>query len=55
VQANMGRRSQLRIAGVPVGVEITEDMPVARADTAERDTGSIIIVVATDAPCCLIS
>jgi len=50
VQANMRRRSQLRIAGVPVGLEITEDMPVAKVDAAERDTGSIIIVIATDAP-----
>ena len=63
VQANYGRRGLLRIDGVPVGAEIpisevtspyrdrrraerglTIDMP-----TRERD-GSIIIIVATDAP-----
>ena len=43
VQCNCGRRSQLQIAGVPVGVEIP-DHPVY------GDTGSIIIAVATDAP-----
>jgi D-aminopeptidase len=44
VQCNYGRRSQLRIAGVPVGQEIA-DHPVR-----DEDIGSIIIVVATDAP-----
>ena len=44
VQANFGRRSQLRIAGVPVGREITTGAP--RRD----DAGSIIVVIATDAP-----
>jgi len=51
VQANFGRRNQLRIAGVPVGTEITEG---ARSSTLtgplSEDIGSIIIVVATDAP-----
>lgn len=46
VQANYGSRDQLRIAGVPVGKEIKDLMP-KRGDT---DTGSIIVVVATDAP-----
>ncbi len=44
VQCNYGRRDQLRIAGVPVGKEIPEHT------VYESDTGSIIIVVATDAP-----
>ncbi|MFY9560192.1 MAG: P1 family peptidase [Terriglobales bacterium] len=44
VQCNYGDRDQLRIAGVPVGREIP-DHPVWK-----DDTGSIIIVVATDAP-----
>jgi D-aminopeptidase len=44
VQCNYGRRDQLRIAGVPVGKEIP-DHPAY-----ESDTGSIIVVVATDAP-----
>ena len=46
VQANYGARSALTIAGVPVGQEITDLMPKAGA----ADTGSIIVVVATDAP-----
>jgi D-aminopeptidase len=51
VQCNCGRRAQLRIAGVPVGQEITENVPYARNfPHAGDDTGSIIIVVATDAP-----
>jgi L-aminopeptidase/D-esterase-like protein len=44
VQCNYGERDQLRIAGVPVGKEIPEH--TLRKD----DVGSIIIVVATDAP-----
>lgn len=44
VQANYGLRQQLRIAGVPVGEEITD------GTFRPRETGSIIIVVATDAP-----
>jgi L-aminopeptidase/D-esterase-like protein len=53
VQANHGRRSELRVAGVPVGAEIPIAPPRARAaaDPADdREMGSIIIVVATDAP-----
>jgi D-aminopeptidase len=44
VQCNYGWRSQLRIAGVPVGREITENT------IRDDDIGSIIVVVATDAP-----
>ncbi len=44
VQCNYGWRNQLRIAGVPVGREITDH--TVRND----DVGSIIVVVATDAP-----
>ena len=50
VQCNCGARRQLRIAGVPVGQEL-ENAPVVarnRIDTPE-DTGSIIIVISTDA------
>ena len=48
VQANHGSRDQLRIAGVPVGVEIG----VAPRGDGENDprSKSIIIVLATDAP-----
>ncbi len=44
VQCNFGTRHLLRIAGTPVGYEIT-GKPVW-----DDDTGSIIVVVATDAP-----
>ena len=44
VQCNYGWRNQVRIAGVPVGREITENT------TRNDDIGSIIVVVATDAP-----
>jgi L-aminopeptidase/D-esterase-like protein len=48
VQANHGRRDLLRIAGVPVGRAITDLMPArGKADSGQ---GSIIVVVATDAP-----
>ena len=47
VQANMGGRRELRIAGVPVGEELSV-RPQPAADAPEL--GSIIIVVATDAP-----
>ncbi len=43
VQCNCGRRSQLLVAGAPVGREIP-------GSVYGEDTGSIIIVVATDAP-----
>ena len=44
VQANCGRRPGLTIAGVPVGKEITQNAVFS------QENGSIIIVVATDAP-----
>ena len=43
LQANFGRRSQLMIAGVPVGKEIP-------GDVYKQESGSCIAVVATDAP-----
>lgn len=50
-QCNFGMRSNLLVAGVPVGREITEDLPgPARKADATGDVGSVIIVVATDAP-----
>ena len=48
VQANYGRRDLLHIAGVPVGKEITDLLPT-RGKPADGQ-GSIIVVVATDAP-----
>jgi D-aminopeptidase len=50
VQCNYGVRPNLRIAGVPVGKEIPEDAAYSSASFGEVDRGSIIVVVATDAP-----
>jgi L-aminopeptidase/D-esterase-like protein len=63
VQCNCGRRPQLTIAGVPVGREIPQGTPYAQlaqpagpatgqlpGSEAAGDVGSIIIVIATDAP-----
>ncbi len=44
VQANFGLRRQLTVAGVPLGREITE------GTFRDDEAGSIIIVIATDAP-----
>ena len=50
VQCNCGSQRQLRIGGLLVGEELASP-PVASAGRPYReDTGSIIIVVATDAP-----
>ena len=40
----------MRIAGVPVGKEIPEERAYASTSFNESDRGSIIVVVATDAP-----
>ena len=51
VQCNCGSREQLRIAGIPVGVEIKNATAAAAGQPGmHEDLGSIIIVVATDAP-----
>lgn len=50
VQANYGGRSSLNVAGVPVGREITDLMPVRNSGDGTSGNGSIIVVVATDAP-----
>jgi D-aminopeptidase len=66
VQCNFGLRRQLRIAGVPVGQEISAPEPcydtTERLDSAQarercpagsdntQEHGSIIVIVATDAP-----
>jgi L-aminopeptidase/D-esterase-like protein len=47
VQANFGLREQLVIAGVPVGSLLTDLMPKLKPD---RKDGSIIVILATDAP-----
>ena len=56
--ANHGRRSQLTISGVPVGNHLLDTLGVRIAgvttgsisNTSEKEWGSIIIVLATDAP-----
>jgi D-aminopeptidase len=50
VQCNYGRRPNLRIAGVPVGLEIPDNAAYASASFDGAERGSIIVVVATDAP-----
>ena len=59
VQANYGKRAWLRVDGVPVGAEIgVDEVPSPYDDDGHRPatgmppagSGSIIVVVATDAP-----
>lgn len=50
VQANYGLRETLRIAGVPVGKHLQDDKAYTEENPTASETGSIIIVVATDAP-----
>jgi D-aminopeptidase len=50
VQCNYGRRQNLRIAGIPVGREIDSEDPYAWLPSDAADYGSIIVVVATNAP-----
>jgi len=62
VQANFGRRPELTVAGVPVGREIADLMPETNhragaepgilgvSDINVDHEGSVIVVVATDAP-----
>jgi len=50
VQCNYGRRLNLRIAGVPVGREIASEDPYAWLPSDSAELGSIIVVVATNAP-----
>jgi|HubBroStandDraft_6_1064221.scaffolds.fasta_scaffold154446_2 D-aminopeptidase len=50
VQCNYGTKDNLRIAGIPVGREIEAPMPYSQTRFENQDRGSIIVVVATDAP-----
>jgi D-aminopeptidase len=50
VQCNYGSRQNLRIAGIPVGREIKSEDPYAYQPTEISERGSIIVVIATDAP-----
>lgn len=50
VQANYGMRDNLSISGVPVGRHMREHRVYSETDPQASESGSIIIVVATDAP-----
>src|SRR5262249_43862188 len=50
LQATPGRRRRLTAAGVPVGREIADLLPEMKGPKARGRDGSIIVVVATDAP-----
>jgi L-aminopeptidase/D-esterase-like protein len=51
VQANFGRRFQLTVAGVPVGDHLIEGAFFTKGEDPFRgDDGSLIIILATDAP-----
>lgn len=54
VQANFGRKPNLTIAGVPVGLELldtlTNELKLPPQSYRKEGDGSIIVVVATDAP-----
>jgi len=50
VQANFGARRELVLAGVPLGDALADDNPMADSRLAPPGSGSVIAVVATDAP-----
>jgi len=62
VQTNYGVREEMRIGGLPIGKALREiplptihdipssTRPLAQATGSDRETGSIIVIIATDAP-----
>jgi L-aminopeptidase/D-esterase-like protein len=50
VQANFGRRHELTLAGIPLGENLAADNPMRDYATAPPGSGSVIALVATDAP-----
>jgi D-aminopeptidase len=50
VQANHGRRARLRVNGIPVGRRLGADVVPLPASGAGEGAGSIIVLIATDAP-----
>jgi len=50
VQANFGSRSELVLAGVPFGKTLADDNPLAEWVIAPPGAGSVIAIIATDAP-----
>lgn len=51
VQGNFGRRTDLLVDGVPVGLEVTDLQPIRNPSPVEpQKDGSIIVIIGTDAP-----
>ncbi|GAA3867960.1 P1 family peptidase [Saccharothrix violaceirubra] len=51
LQANFGSREELTVCGVPLGEALADDNPMADGDwSVPPGAGSVIVVVATDAP-----
>jgi L-aminopeptidase/D-esterase-like protein len=50
VQSNFGRRYQFTLAGVPLGSHLTENVLWKDANPFQQDDGSLIVILATDAP-----
>jgi D-aminopeptidase len=50
LQANFGRRHELTLNGVYLGEELADDNPMSEFFAAPQGAGSVIAVVATDAP-----
>jgi D-aminopeptidase len=50
LQANFGRRADLTLSGVYLGEELADDNPMRDFYSAPQGAGSVIAVVATDAP-----
>lgn len=50
VQANFGRRYQLTVAGIPVGQYLKEGAFFTHGENPLAEQGSLIVVLATDAP-----
>jgi D-aminopeptidase len=50
VQANFGTRRELTLAGLPLGELLADDNPMAEWNPGSEGAGSVIAVVATDAP-----
>jgi L-aminopeptidase/D-esterase-like protein len=50
VQANFGSRHELVLAGIPLGKTLADDNPMAEYFGTPPGAGSVIAVIATDAP-----
>jgi len=50
LQCNFGARHELSIAGVPLGAELADDDPLKDSVVGQSGAGSVIAIVATDAP-----